>query len=284
MNEILMFLAAPIAMCFLLAGIHCYLGLHVLARGVIFVDLSLAQIAALGMMLATLAGFDANSVWSYLAALLSTFVAAGVFALAKQKNQRFSEEAVIGTVYAFGAAAAVLAIDKMAHGSEQIKQLLIGNILWVTWSQVLSTSIIYALVATLHYIFRVKFISASFSRIPNSQHGITDFAFYALFGTVITSSVRMSGVLQVFAYLIVPALLSGIFYTTIRSRLICGWLLGGTLSAAAMIGSYFLDVPSGAFVVVCFTILPIGFILLPQRLLFRKLTASEHTAAVLSHK
>jgi zinc/manganese transport system permease protein len=129
MTEVLLFLAAPTVMCCILAGIHCYLGLHVLARGVIFVDLSLAQVAALGATVALFFGFEHGTIEAYLFSLLSTFVAASLFALARKQERFFSQEAIIGIVYAFGSAAVVLMVDRMAHGAEHIKELLVGQIL-----------------------------------------------------------------------------------------------------------------------------------------------------------
>lgn len=260
MHDAILFLAAPTAMCIILAGIHCYLGLHVLARGVIFVDLSLAQIAAFGTTLALLAGMEHDSTASYFLSLGATFLAAALFALARKKEQFFSQEAIIGIVYAFGSAAVVLVVDRLAHGAEHIKELLVGQILWVTWPDLIKTSLIYSGVGLVHYIFRKPLISASFTS-KHEHRAIWDFLFYALFGVVITSSVRIAGVLQVFAYLIVPSVLSTLFFKTIKARLFFGWALGIIVSCVGMWLSYIFDLPSGALIVVCFTSLPIIFLL-----------------------
>jgi len=256
LSDALLFLSAPFAMCLILAGIHCYLGLHVLARGVIFVDLSLAQVAAFGATLALLLGFEHHSAAAYLVSLLSTFAAAALFALARRHESRFPQEAVIGVTYALASAAVVLVVDRMAHGSEHIKDLLVGHVLWVTWSDVGKTAAIYAAVSLAHWVFRGRLLRASFSR-EREGHGLSDFLFYALFGLVITSSVSMAGVLQVFAYLIVPALLSTLFFRSIRARLLFGWALGFLLSFAGLALSYLWDLPAGAFIVVCFAALPV---------------------------
>ncbi|MEZ4743321.1 MAG: metal ABC transporter permease [Bdellovibrionota bacterium] len=258
MADAIMFLAAPAAMCLVLTGIHCYLGLHVLARGVIFVDLSLAQVAALGATLALTFGFDHQSPAVYIFSLLATFLAASLFAVARRQEKNFSQEAIIGIVYAFGSAAVVLLVDRMAHGAEHIKELLIGQILWVSWTDVLKTAAIYSGVGLVHYIFRGKLIAASFSK--DGVDSRWDFLFYALFGVVITSSVHVAGVLQVFAFLIVPSLIATLLFKTIRSRLLFGWLFGSVLSMVGMGFSYALDVPSGAFIVVCFTMIPVIFL------------------------
>ena len=164
-----------------------------LARGVIFVDLSLAQVAAFGATLALLFGFEHDSLAAYLFALLSTFIAASLFALARKQERYFSQEAIIGIVYAFGSAAVVLLVDRLAHGAEHIKELLVGQILWVTWPTVLKTGLIYSAVGLIHYRFRHQLLAASFGT-SSKPTGIWDFLFYAIFGVVITSSVSVVGV------------------------------------------------------------------------------------------
>ncbi len=268
MNEALLFLAAPTVMCFILAGIHCYLGLHVLARGVIFVDLSLAQVAALGTTVALLFGHEHGTAEAYFYSLGATFLAASLFALARKQEKYFSQEAIIGIVYAFGSAAVVLFVDRMAHGAEHIKELLIGQILWVTWPEVLKTTLIYAAVGIVHYVFRRQLLNASFHS-ADKVRAIWDFLFYALFGVVITSSVNIVGVLQVFAYLIVPSIVSSLFVRSIRARLLFGWGLGIVLSVIGMGASYVWDFPSGAFIVVCFAAVPILLLLFSPILKFR---------------
>lgn len=250
------FLAAPFAMCLILAGIHCYLGLHVLARGVIFVDLSLAQVAALGATIAVFLGFDHHSPTAYFISLGSTFCAAALFALARRHEKIFSQEAIIGIVYALASAAVVLTVDKIAHGAEHIKDLLVGQVLWVTWPDVYKTAGIYGAVSIIHYVFRGPLLAVSFGK-HGGKSGIWDFLFYALFGVVITSSVSMAGVLQVFAYLIVPAVMGTLFFKSIRTRLVFGWILGFVLSLLGLGLSYAWDVPAGALIVVCFASLPI---------------------------
>ena len=256
MNEAAMFLLAPFVICLILAGIHCYLGLHVLARGVIFVDLSLAQVAALGISIGMLAGFEEHSAIVYFIALLMTFIASAVFALARRHESLFSQEAIIGIVFALSSAAVVLVAEKMPHGMEHIKNLLAGQILWVTWGDVIRTAVIYSIVGLVHYVFRKQLLNASFNK-NDKRTLLWDILFYALFGIVITSSVSVAGVLLVFSYLIVPSLISTFFYKTIKARLIFGWIFGFVLSFIAMILSYKLDIPTGPFIVVCFASMPV---------------------------
>jgi zinc/manganese transport system permease protein len=252
--EALQFLAAPFVMCLVLAGIHCYLGLHVIARGVIFVDLSLAQVAAFGATVAILLGFDHHSTQTYFISLAATFIASAVFAIARKYEKVFSQEAVIGIIYALASASVVLVVDRMAHGSEHIKDILIGHVLWVSWSDVIKTSLIYALVGFIHFAFRKQLIKASFGERAKSGW---DFLFYSLFGVVITSSVSVAGVLQVFTYLIVPALISSLFYQTLTKRLLFGWGLGFVLSLLGLLAAHIWDLPAGAVIVVAFALLPV---------------------------
>lgn len=261
MTELIYFLAAPFAMCLILVGIHCYLGLHVLARGVIFVDLSLAQIACLGTTLAMLVGIEHHSTEAYFVSLAATFLAATLFALARKYEKTFSQEAIIGIVYAFASAAIILVVDRLAHGAEHIKEILVGQILWVTWADVFKTTIIYAVVGMIHYVFRKQIWQATLATSANKKF-LWDLLFYVLFGVIITSSTRVAGVLQVFAYLIVPAITANAFYKTIKSKLLFGWLLGGVLSFGSLVLSHKWDLPAGAFIVVVFTAVPILLLLI----------------------
>jgi zinc/manganese transport system permease protein len=260
MDQTISFLVAPFLMCLILIGIHCYLGLHVLERGVIFVDLSLAQVAALGATIALLYDFDHHSPWAYFISLGSTFLAAGLFAVARKFEKQFPQEAVIGIVYAMATAAVILVVDRLAHGAEHIKESLIGQILWVDWHDITKTAIIYSVVAIIHFIFRIQFLNSSRNYKDHTTF-FWDFLFYALFGVIITSSVSVAGVLMVFSFLIVPAILSTLFFSTVRGRLIFGWVVGAILSAAGLLLSFKWNVPAGALIVVLFTSLPVAALL-----------------------
>jgi zinc/manganese transport system permease protein len=253
--DAIQFLAAPTVMCLVLAVIHCYLGLHVLARGVIFVDLSLAQVASFGATLALLWDPEHEATSGYLISLGATFIAAGLFALARRHEKKFSQEAMIGIVYALASAAVILVVDRLAHGAEHLKEALIGQVLWVSWHDVIKTTIIYSVVGLVHFKYRKQFMKASESRGQSPWQW--DFLFYALFGVVITSSTQIAGVLMVFSYLIVPAILGSIFFRTTKGKLLFGWSLSAVLSVIGMYASYRLDVPVGAMIVVLFTSLPV---------------------------
>lgn len=255
--EAINFLLPPFVMCLVLVGIHCYLGLHVLKRGVIFIDLSLAQVASLGSTVALLFHLEHHSLGSYFVSLGFTLIAASYFAWGKRFESFVSQEVLIALVYAFSSALIVLVVNMMAHGAEHIKEILIGKILWVTWADVIKTASIYTVVAAIHFTFRKEILKSSVAKRSGDKYLFWDFIFYALFGVVITSSVGTAGILLVFSFLVVPALIALQVTKTIKKQLIVGWSLGILLCFVGMILSYKLDLPAGAIMVVVFTAVPI---------------------------
>jgi zinc/manganese transport system permease protein len=258
--EILSFLVLPFLAGLVLTGIHAYLGVHVVERGVIFVDLSLAQIAALGTTVALLAGYDVHSGVSYFWSLGFTIVGAAIFALTKVKREtRIPQEAIIGIVYAVSAAAAILVMSKAPQETEHLKDMLVGNILAVNWYTVIKTAILYSLVGLFHFIFRKKFLAISVGSHNGNAEPVTnlkfwDFLFYTSFGFVVTSSVAIAGVLLVFSYLIVPSVAAMLFATSIGKRLAIGWSMGALVTLLGVLLSFRLDLPTGATIVVTFGI------------------------------
>jgi zinc/manganese transport system permease protein len=261
-NEQLLFFLPPFAMCILLVGIHCYLGLHVLARGVIFVDLSLAQVATLGATVGLLLDYEHSATATYFISLCCTFVAAALFAWGRRFEKYFPQEAIIGIVFALSSAAVILVVDRTAHGAEHIKDSLVGHLLWVSWNDVIRTGLIYSAVGILHYIFRGPLLAASFAygdeRLPKVKNAVWwDFMFYALFGFVITSSTSVAGVLLVFSFLIVPSVVGQVFFTSLRGRLFFGWTLGAILCFVGLVASFRWDLPAGALMVALFGLVPV---------------------------
>src|SRR5580765_7919960 len=198
----LSFLIAPFMASLILTGIHAYLGVHVVERGVIFVDLSLAQIAALGTTIAVLYGIEPHSQAAYFVSLAFTFIGAAVFSTIRGQRARIPQEAIIGICYAVASAAAILAMSKATSESEHLKDMLVGNILAVSWSDVSKTALLYGAVGAFHYRFRRRFLSISMAHRHGHDHSnsprMWDFLFYASFGFVVTSSVSIAGVLLVF--------------------------------------------------------------------------------------
>lgn len=249
-------MAAPCAMCLILVGIHVYLGTHVLARGVIFVDLSLAQISALGATVALLLDYNLESTQAYLFSLLFTVGAAAIFSFIRVHHEDISQEAVIGIVYAVAAAAVVLVMDRAPHGAEHIKTLLVGSVLFVTWTKVIHTAVIYALIGLFHWFFRKCFCRISFEseevQPTRISRRLWDFLFYASLGFVVTSSVQIVGVLLVFSFLIIPATTSFLFASRLSSRLALGWSVGAGVSIVGCALSYTLNLPTGATIICSF--------------------------------
>lgn len=254
--EILPFLLPPFVASLILTGIHAYLGVHVVERGVIFVDLALAQIAALGATIAIVAGMDPHGTRAYWISLGFTFLGAGIFALARTRRAHIPQEAFIGITYAVASAAAILAMSKATGETEHLKDMLVGNILAVSWEEVRWTALLYAAIGLFHYLFRHKFLLISIHPREAEAQGISirlwDFLFYASFGFVVTSSVAIAGVLLVFCYLIVPSVGAMLFADRIGPRLAIGWTMGTLVSALGVFLSVRLDTPTGATIVCTF--------------------------------
>jgi len=244
-------LIVPFLACLVLTGIHAYLGLHVLARGVIFVDLALAQVAALGLTAGLLAGHPPQSDAAYGWALAFTAGGAALFMLTRERRSVVPQEAIIGIVYAVAAALTVLVLDRVPQGGEYIKQLLVGSILAVTADEVIRIAALYAAIGAFHWLARRPMLTLSSGGAP-PRAALWDFVFYFTFGLVVTSSVRVAGVLLVFSYLIVPAVVGAWLTTSLGRRLLIGWTVGVVVSALGLAVSYLADLPTGATVVATF--------------------------------
>ena len=263
-TSMLEFLAAPFAASLILTGIHAYLGVHVVERGVIFVDLSLAQIAALGATIAILlpiSNGDPHAPVVYWISLLFTFIGAAIFSTIRVKRARIPQEAIIGICYAVASAAAILAMSKATSESEHLKDMLVGNILAVSWPEVARTAVLYGAIGAFHFVFRKQFLAISMSHQKAEDSGLSvrfwDFLFYASFGFVVTSSVSIAGVLLVFCYLIVPSVAAMLYADRVGTRLAIGWTMGTVVSAIGVYMSLKLDLPTGATIVCTF-----GFMLI----------------------
>src|SRR5262252_1428817 len=254
--EILAFLILPFIASLILTGIHAYLGVHVVERGVIFVDLALAQIAALGATVAVVAGMDPHGRAAYWISLAFTFLGAGIFAIARTSRGHIPQEAFIGIAYAVASATAILLMSKATGETEHLKDMLVGNILAVSRPEVTKTALLYSAVGVFHFLFRKKFLLISMNHTKASQLGLNvrfwDFLFYASFGFVVTSSVAIAGVLLVFCYLIVPSVGAMLFADKIGPRLAIGWTMGTLVSALGVYFSVLLDLPTGATIVCTF--------------------------------
>jgi zinc/manganese transport system permease protein len=253
MSEALQIMTWPFLACLLLPGLLVYMGLHIVRREIIFVDLALAQVAALGICMAILLGHDAHDWQTTAWSAAFTFVGAGVLTLTRPSGKRVPQEALIGIVYVVAAAASFLLLSRSPEGNEQLRKTLVGEVLLVRPGEVLRTFALFLAVGTVHVVFRRQFWLLSFAPDQGRAEGLHlwfwDFLFYILFGVVVTSFVRMGGVLLVFSYLIIPAVCANLFAASLRTHLVVGWVVATLASVVGLYASYQLDLPTGAAVV-----------------------------------
>jgi zinc/manganese transport system permease protein len=245
----------PFVACIVLVAMLAYLGLHVIAREVIFVDLSLAQMAALGSLSALLFHVDPDSPKTYVFALVATAVGAFLFAMTRTSGRtgRVPQEAFIGIVYVVASAAAVLVANKVPGGGEAVEKTLVGSLLWVTWPQIIKLAAIYAGLGVFQFVFRHRFLTISFHAEEAEKHGWRirwwDFLFYLSFGVVITLAVPIAGVLMVFSFLVVPAVIANLFTGDKRKMAVVSWGTGALASILGLWLSYTKDLPTGPLIV-----------------------------------
>jgi zinc/manganese transport system permease protein len=253
MIEVLHFLAAPFAACLILVAILGYFGLHVLLRGVIFVDLALAQIAAMGAVVAFIFGHQPGSKASFTFSLAAALLGAAIFSWSRSRRGKVPQEAIIGITYVVASAATILIADRAPEGAEHIKELLAGAIVWVTWPTVVKDLLVFIAVGLLHVRFRRRFRRISEDPEEAFAAGLKvrwwDFLFYASFGLVITLAVEIGGVLMVFTYLVAPAIIALAWSDRWPARMVIAWTVGTLASAFGLFASYTWDLPSGPAIV-----------------------------------
>jgi len=251
----------PFVACMVLVAMLSYLGLHVIAREVIFVDLSLAQMAALGSLVALLFHIDPDSSKTYIFALLATAVGALLFTLTRSsgRKSRVPQEAFIGIVYVVASAAAVLVANKVPGGGEAVEKTLVGSLLWVTWPQITKLAAIYAGLGVFQFWLRRRFLTISFHPEEAEKDGWKirgwDFLFYLSFGVVITLAVPIAGVLMVFSFLVVPAVIANLFTGDKRQLALISWGSGALASILGLWVSYTKDLPTGPLIVCMYGVL-----------------------------
>jgi len=253
MTEALAFLWPSFLVAMCLVGIHAYFGIQVLARNVIFVDLALAQIAALGATVAFMLGHPAQSLATYGYSLGFTLLAAVLLAFTRAWAVRVPQEALIGIIYVVSAAAGLLLLSRSAEGNEELRRTLIGDVLLVSPREVMGTFGMFLGIGAMHLIFRKQFLKLSFEPERAEAEGMAmrwwDFLFYALFGVVVTSFLQIGGVLLVFSYLIVPAVCANFLTARLGLLLLIGWLVATLTSVLGLFVAYKSDLPTGASIV-----------------------------------
>jgi zinc/manganese transport system permease protein len=248
----------PLLECLVLVGIHSYLGIHVIRRKVIFVDLSLAQLAALGATVGFFFGIMPETPAAFIFSIVFTAAGAAVFSVTRMRSERIPHEAVIGLVYAVAAALSIIVIDKSPSGAEHIKNVLVGRIEWVRGHEVAIAAGAYAVVGLVHWIFRKQFYTISERPGEAYASGMKvrawDFLFYLTFGVVISISVKVAGVLLVFVFLVVPAIAAVLITDNHLKQLLIGWGMGTAVSVVGMFVSYHASLPSGPTVVAVYAL------------------------------
>jgi zinc/manganese transport system permease protein len=254
MINVITFMAPAICMCIILVGICGYVGIHVVMREVIFIDIALAQIAALGVSFGMFFGLEPSDPYIFIISLLCTLLASFLLSLTQRLRSQVPQEAFIGILYAMGAAAVLLTGDRLPHGSEQVHDLMMGHLLWVNWNEVIIYLFIYLLLGTIYFFLHSRLLNISLKQkgSKNNYQKIIfwDFVFYALLGILVTFAVRVAGVLLVFGFLIVPAVIGTLLGKSFSSRLSIGWVTGVLVSLIGSYLSYSLDFPTGGMVVI----------------------------------
>ena len=259
-------LLAPIAAALVILSIHAYLGLHVLARGVIFVDLAFAQIAALGATAGLLVGLEPGTPGSWFWAFGATLIGAFLFSVSRMEDSPIDQEAIIGITFVVSSAAVLLLASFTAEGAEHVSETLTGTLIWAGWREVVILGAVYAAIGAFHWVFRRRLLAASFQPHAESKLRTWDFLFYVTLGLVISFSVEIAGVLLVFSSLVIPGVIAFFFTTDFSKALMLAWLAGSIAVIGGISGSFVLDVTTGPFLVCAF-----GAVLIAAAMLKRML-------------
>ncbi len=247
------FMQMALLSALILAGIHAYLGFHIVSRGVIFVDLSLAQAAAFGSIVALVAGVEQHTVGSYFVSLLFTLIGAAIISVARTKDDRIPQEAFIGIVYAGFSAGVILLLAHRPEGTEELQHMLAGSLLTVSPVELVKIAVLYLAVGLFHWVFRRKFFAITQDRKAAKEEGISiglwDFLFYATFGIVVTSSVEIAGVLMVFSLLVIPPVIALLITQNGSLRLALGWVIAIIATFFGLLVSLGLDMPAGPSII-----------------------------------
>jgi len=272
MVETIIFLSAPITACVLLAGILGYFGNHILSRGIIFIDIALAQIVALGTMLGLLLGFAEGSTSVEIVSLVFTLIIVTIFALTKFEKQLIPQEAIIGIIYGLGLGIATLFAENIPRGSNYITKTITGNILWCTWDEILFSLLLFVIIGILHL-----FLGKNFIKITDAKDGfpfspqkvrVMEIIFYITFGIVVVRAVPIAGIFLVFILLIAPTSIASIFTKQWKWRFIWSWIIGIIGSVIGIFISYQLDISNGPAIVCLLGI--VVFILAFAKIIFGK--------------
>ena len=254
----------PIVAALVILSIHAYLGLHVIGRGVIFVDLAFAQIAALGTTVALLAGIEPGTTLSLGFAMAFTLLGAFVFSLTRMEKSVVPQEAIIGISYVVSSALVILLAGLTAEGTEHLSETLTGSLIWIDWPAIFKMGVAYAVIGAVHFLLRDRFLAVTFMPSKATSIRLWDFIFYLTFGIVIAFSVEVAGVLMVFSALVIPAVIAFLYTHRFGAALMVAWLAGAIAVIGGIGTSFYWDLPTGPLLVVSFgVVLVLAAILRP---------------------
>ncbi len=250
LRELLPLLIWPLMASLVLPWLLVYLGLHIVRRGVIFVDLALAQTAALGACVGILAGYDVHDWRNFGFSMGFTFAGAAVLTFTRLRDRRVPQEALIGIVYVFAAAATILTLSQTAGGNEELQRSLTGELLVVPPIEIWKTFGLFLVVGSIHFACRRPFLAISADAEAAARAGWRvywwDFLFYMLFGMVVTSFVHIGGVLLAFSYLVAPAVCASFLVRSMRARFFVGWGVATVASILSLLLAARKNLPIGA--------------------------------------
>ncbi len=257
--DMLSILLIPFTGCVLLILLHTYFGVHVLERGIIFVDLTLAQFISVGAAAAIYLGSEqSQSIY----AIAFAIIGALILSLSKKISKIVYIEAFIGVLYIFSFAASILLLDRTPHGYEELKNILNGNILWITGRDLLAMFTLYTIIGLFQFVFRKKFLALSKGK---EDSFLWEFLFFLSFALMLVNSIKIAGILQVFSFLIIPALIGKTLTREPSGILIRGWIAGILASIAGITISYKFDISTSSLIVAFLSLT--FFVILAMRML-----------------
>ena len=250
------FMVQAFALSVIVGILLSYLGVHVISRGIVFVDLALGQISSLGVAYSDYIGTGKTVI-----PIVFTLVGAFLMSFINIRDKRLKLEAIIGIIYAVTSAITVMLISKTPHGDSDIQEVLFGNILSVSWDQIKMVAIVFSAIGLLHLFFFKKFIAVteSFSRFDTTltknnfqtqgAFSLWNFLFYISIGLSIVFAVRLSGVIPVFSFLIIPAVGAIMIAKNNRSIIMLAALISVLGAFFGLNISYKFDFPAGSSIV-----------------------------------
>ena len=255
---------APLAVGLIIVAMNAYFGLHIIRRGVIFVDLAFAQIAALGSTVGLLVGVHTGEPVSWALTFAFTVLGAVIFAFTRMEESIVPQEAIIGIAYVVASALVILLTSFTAEGAEHVKETLTGSLIWTTWPTVGIVAAAYVVIGAFHYFTRDRMRMITFFPEQTTRLRLWDFIFYLTFGVAVTFSVTLAGVLLIFSTLVIPATIAFLFTSNFNRALLIAWATGAAALGAGIWGSVAWDVTTGPLLVVAFGVaLIIAFALRP---------------------